>query len=30
MAVQLKFYSTFEVLDLPVSDSMETRRVVKM
>ena len=28
--VQLMFYSTFEVLDLPSSGQMETRRVVKL
>ena len=30
MAVQLMFYSTFEVLDLPSSGLMETRGVVKL
>ena len=30
IAVQLMFYSTFEVLDLLGSDPMETRRVVKL
>ena len=30
LAVQLMFYSTFEVLDLPGSGPIETRRVVKL
>ena len=30
LAVQLMFYNTFEVLGLPGSDPMETRRVVKL
>ena len=30
IAVQLMFYSTFEVLDLPGSGPMETCRVVKL